>query len=266
MNDLTLFMPFKVSSAETDMYGRLRPGALLNLLIESAIRSADTLGFGYEGLQKHKLFWVLSRISLKIYRPLRWYEIGTVETWPKDLEKVLYLRDFLVKDQDQEVVCRATSGWLAIDADTKRPKKLDDIDMSLFNRMKNKHAMNALPEKLQPVGEGDTFDVQTTYFDIDLNAHVTSSRYIDWMMNTFESSFHKENYPTELSINFLRETKPGHSIRLTRQALDEQTPNEQIPNEQIPNDQAMDDQVFDFEGLNNTLGVPAFFGRVQFSS
>jgi uncharacterized protein YjhX (UPF0386 family) len=60
----------------------------------------------------------------------------------------------LVKDRHQEVVCRATSGWLAIDADTKRPKKLDDIDMSLFNRMKNKHAMKALPEKLQSVGSG----------------------------------------------------------------------------------------------------------------
>jgi acyl-ACP thioesterase len=91
------------------------------------------------------------------------------------------------------------------------------------------------------LGAGDTFDVQTTYFDIDLNAHVTSSRYIDWMMDTFESSFHKENYPTELSINFLRETKPGHSIRLTRQASDEQT-----PKEHTPNDQSMDDQVFQF--------------------
>ncbi len=39
------------------------------------------------------LFWVLSRINIEIYSPLRWYEEGTVETWPKDLEKILYLRE-----------------------------------------------------------------------------------------------------------------------------------------------------------------------------
>ncbi len=242
MTDLILTMPFKVSSSETDMYARLRPGALLNLLIESAIRSADTLGFGYEGLQKHKLFWVLSRISIEIYRPLRWYEEGTVETWPKDLEKILYLRDFVVKDKQQDVVCRATSGWLAVDADTKRPKRLDDIDMSLFIRMKDTHALEVLPEKLQQVKEGEAFDIQSTYFDIDLNAHVTSSRYVDWMMNTFPVSYHQSNYPTKISLNFMRETKPGNSIQLLRQASDGLS--------------------FDFEGRNTSLGVTAFLGRV----
>lgn len=244
MNDLTLTMPFRISSAETDMYARLRPGALVNLLIQSAVQSADALGFGYEGLQRHRLFWVLSRLSLEVYRPLRWHEEGTVETWPKDLEKILYLRDFVVRDSRQEVVCRATSGWLAVDAGTKRPKRLDDIDMSMFVRMRDTHALETLPEKLSPVGDGASFDIRTTYFDIDLNAHVTTTRYVDWMMDTFDVSYHEQNYPTSMSINFLRETKPGDGIRLLRQARE--------------------GQAYDFEGFNHTRGMTAFLGRVAF--
>ncbi len=244
MNDLILTMPFRVSSAETDMYARLRPGALVNLLIQSAVQSADALGFGYKGLQRHRLFWVLSRLSLEVCRPLKWNESGTVETWPKDLEKILYLRDFIVRDSRQDVVCRATSGWLAVDAETKRPKKLDDIDMSMFVRMKDTHGLKSLPEKLSSVGDGESFDILSTYFDIDLNAHVTTTRYVDWMMDTFDVSYHELNYPTSMSVNFLRETRYGDNIRLLRQA--------------------MDGQVFGFEGKNTTMGAPAFLGRVGF--
>lgn len=244
MDSLTHFMPFNVTSDKTDMFARLRPGALLNLLIESAIQSADSLGFGYSGLQKHQLFWVLSRISIEIYRPMQWYEAGTVETWPKDLEKILYLRDFIIRDHREEVVGRATSGWLAIDSVTKRPKKLSDIELSLFNRLKDKHAMDTLPEKLQHISEGETFNMQATYFDIDLNAHVTSSRYVDWMMDTFGPDFHNKNYPTSLTINFMRETKPGESIRLMRQVIDPKS--------------------YVFEGFNNSQEVPAFLGRLGY--
>ena len=45
--NLTLYTGFKITSADTDMYTRIRAGALLNLLIQSAINSAESLGFGF---------------------------------------------------------------------------------------------------------------------------------------------------------------------------------------------------------------------------
>ena len=57
MNQLN---PFKIDSADTDMFGRIRLGSLVNLLIQAATNSADKLGFGYKNIQEQKLFWVLS--------------------------------------------------------------------------------------------------------------------------------------------------------------------------------------------------------------
>lgn len=71
---LTLRVSNSINSAETDALGRLRPSSLLNLLIQAAISSADHLGFGFEALQNQELFWVLSRISIKIDRPILWKE------------------------------------------------------------------------------------------------------------------------------------------------------------------------------------------------
>ncbi len=100
--DFTLFSKFNITSADIDMQARLRLGGLVNLLIQSAINSADQLGFGYGGLKEQKLFWVLSILTIEIYKPLEWYDIAEVETWPKNVERIIYLRDFIVRNQNKE--------------------------------------------------------------------------------------------------------------------------------------------------------------------
>ena len=243
-DDLTLISTFKVTSADTDMYSRLRPGALLNFLIQSAINSADDLGLGFGSIKSLDLFWVLSRLTVEISRPLKWYEDLTVETWPKDVERIIYLRDFIVRDKEEKVVAKATSGWLAVDFNTKRPKRIDDLHAEMFERLKSKAALEDFPEKLTSPGGGDLFEIKSSYFDIDLNKHVTSTRYIDWMMDTFGLEFNFSHYPKRISINYLKETMPNETIILTR--------NEPSPGQ------------YHFEGINKSADSGAFRGRIDF--
>ncbi len=242
--ELISLSAFKVTSADTDMVARLRLGALVNFLIQSAINSADSLGFGFGGIRSQQLFWVLSRLTVEIHRPFKWYESVDVETWPKKIERIIYLRDFLVRDKDEEVVVRATSGWLALDMESKRPKKIDNIHADIFSRLHMKYAMAASPEKLMQVRGSDLFEIKSGYFDLDLNKHVTSSRYIDWMMDTFSLEFHTTHYPKRLSVNYLKETMPGETIRIERV---QENPDE-----------------FHFEGTNLSSNTAAFRGRIDF--
>jgi len=235
---------YPVTSADTDMEARLRAGGLLSYLILAAINSADRLGFGYDFLQEQKLFWVLNRMSIEIVRPLRWYEETVVETWPKTLEKILYLRDYIVRDGQNEVVARVTSAWASIDTETHRPRLIGEIDLPLFTRLKDRHGLTALPEKLDAVQEGEAFSLRSTYFDLDLNKHVTSSRYLDWMMDTLPVDFLRENYPKRVSINYMKETGPGTAIRITRSESPGGT--------------------FLFEGVQEENGKTAFRGRIAF--
>lgn len=240
-----LFTKFKISSAETDMYSRLRPGSLINYLIQSAINSADSLGFGFKNLSKQNLFWVLSRMNVEIYFPLHWYDELTVETWPKDINGILYIRDFIIRNFDDDIVAKATSGWLPINTKTKRPTRIaDSTNFHLFTDLKDKHALKEKPEKLNGVSNGDIFDLKSTYFDIDLNKHVTSTRYIDWMVDTFSLQFHQNNYPKKIFINYIKETGPLEKISLIRE-----------------NNL---DKVFSFEGINHNKNNTAFRGRIEF--
>jgi acyl-ACP thioesterase len=243
--ELVLSYTFDVTTADCDMEVRLRPGGLVNFLVLAAIRSADALGFGYEGLRRQQLFWVLSRMSVELHKPLKWHDKAIVETWPKDVSGLLYLRDFIVKNHHDEIVAKCTSGWLAIDIRTKRPKKVDDRFSYMFSRMKERHALTHLPEKLGPVQSGDDFELKSTWFDLDVNKHVTSSRYIDWMVDTFPVEYLQRNYPTRLSVNYLKETMCGEPITIIRSHAD--------------GHKTM------FEGINRELASIKFRGSIDFN-
>jgi medium-chain acyl-[acyl-carrier-protein] hydrolase len=241
---LIISMPFKVTSAHTDMHARLRIGSMVNLLIQSAINAVDKFEIGYDALRQQKLFWVLSRLTVEVYKSLTWYQTGEVETWPKDIQKILYIRDFVVRDQGQEIVAKATSGWLGIDLETKRTRTIESVQSSIFTKLKDKNALNINPEKLFPVKEGEVSEIRTSYFDIDLNGHVTATRYIDWMMDTFSIEFHQNNYPRIVSINYLNETRPNETVYLSKKPINGKT--------------------FIFEGLNKSRNTFAFRGKIEF--
>jgi acyl-ACP thioesterase len=175
---------------------------------------------------------------------LKWSEEAEVETWPKSLEGLHYTRDYIIRDKTQNIIARATSGWLAVDTENKKPKIIDGIKAEMFVYLKDKHGINESPEKLPPTHKGDSFTIQSNYFDMDLNRHVTSTRYIDWMMDTFTVDFHHRNYPKKISINFMKETMPGDSINIIRS-------------------QTQDSQ-FCFEGTNLLNKTVAFRGKIDF--
>jgi len=237
---------FIITSADTDMEARLRLSAIINILIQSASQSAESLGFGYKNLKKHKLFWVLSRLSIEILETVKWNDEIIVETWPKDINGILYLRDFFLRNRNKTTIAKATTGWLAIDLESKRPKRVAEENRELFISLKDKFAIKDPPEKLSPLNSGDKFEINSNYFDIDLNKHVTSTRYIDWMMDTFPIDFHKHNYPEKLSVNYVKETLPGQKISIKRSEIKK--------NEYI------------FEGVDNKSLKTSFRGRIDFKN
>jgi acyl-ACP thioesterase len=244
MQDLTLFTDYEINSAETDMFGRIRLGAFVNILIQSAIKSADKLGFGWEEMQKQGLFWVLNRLTLQIDAIPRWYDRISVETWPKDIHKILYLRDFIIRNEQKDIIAKATTAWLALDFKSKRPKHVKREHLERFTLLNDKHAIKEIPEKIPQVNAGVVREIDTAYFDIDLNRHVTSTRYIDWMLDTFSEKFHSNNYPVFLAVNYLKEIALGDKIALSKESIN--------------------DKEFRFEGENLNAKSVSFRGKIIF--
>lgn len=234
---------YEITSADADMFGRLRPGALLNMLIQAAGKSADSLAFGYNNLTDNGLFWVLSRMSIEISKTAKWHDSIIIETWPKDVNGLLYLRDFLIKNQDEDIIAKASSAWLAINLESRRPKIIPDLEAP-FTELKNYHALEQVPEKLESVQGEIVSERLVDFTDIDLNNHLTSVRYIDWMIDSFDIDFHRNNYLNKLSINYIKETAPEESLEIRRDNID---------------------NIFVFEGKNLQSSKISFRGKLGFS-
>jgi len=241
--DLIQHLKLSVTSADVVMHSRLRLGSLVNMLIQAAILNADNLGFGHQKMLSHNYFWVLNRLTLKIGKTLRWYDEIEVSTWPKGIKKLFYLRDFEVKT-GQNIVVKGTSSWLAIDPVSKRPGRVEYLETEYFDLLKKKHGLAEFPNKVDAVKDGEVFKLTPQYYDFDMNKHVTSSRYIDWMMDTLSMEFHKDHYPKSLSINYLKESLPGESLRILRESST--------------------DSLYYFEGLNPDNNNPIFRGEIGF--
>jgi medium-chain acyl-[acyl-carrier-protein] hydrolase len=207
---------FLVTSADTDFSRKLSISALTNMFIQIAWHHAEELGFGVKYLHENGLAWVLSRFHLKIESLPEWNDTVKMVTWPKGIRRLFYLRDLEIYDKQGNQIGLATSEWLLIDVKSKRPK-LQGPDEGIFNKNKDKHAINTEVKNLSsPENIPQLLVSKPKYSDIDLNQHLTTTRYIEWMFDTFDMDFHNNYQCVEMILNFNREISFGEEVSINR--------------------------------------------------
>jgi acyl-ACP thioesterase len=207
---------YPITSADIDFTKRTKVSSLTNLFIQSAWHHAESLGFGIDVLHKHECAWMLSRLQIRLFKTPSWNEMISIHTWPKGIHRLFYQRDFKVFTIDQSEVACGTSEWLIIELKTKRPK-LIHADYHIFNPDQVMHAIDSPVPVLQaPSTLPEIFTRQVMYSDMDLNSHLTTTRYIDWMFDTFDTEFLSSNSCREVAVNFLREIPHNTAVSIAR--------------------------------------------------
>ncbi len=207
---------FLVTSADVDFEQKLKISSLTNYLIQISWHHAEDLGWGVDDLLKYNLVWVLSGLHIKLDKYPDWRETITVITWPKGINRLFYLRDYLIKNETGEIIGRATSNWLMIDIDKRRPK-LHELDDLLKNANKNRHAIEEVIPMLRQNNEViSTTDFAVRYSDVDLNKHLTTTRYVDWVMDTFSPDEVENKRPKSFMANFVKEVRFGREVKMIK--------------------------------------------------
>ena len=191
--------------ANTDISGKLSLSGLGQLLINTATQHAENLNFGYQELKSQNINWVLFRMNIELKRLPAWNDPITLTTWPEGHKGLVGIREFVMSDGDGVELCNATSEWIIIDLETRRPKRLNQFeDILKFNR--DKKAFTKTP--LIPNTKGtfnDLFSVSVRHSDMDLNGHVTARRYFDWLDDGLYQ-MHKERKLEMIQVTFFSET------------------------------------------------------------
>ena len=185
----------------------------MQLFQEAAGNHAQHLGAGYAALLEKQLFWALSRISVEILQLPKWGDEIHIETWPCSLVGPFFRRDFIIYNQKHEAICKGVSGWLLLSSENMRPLRAEKLNMVLpFNE--GKFALELFPDRLTGTAKTTVFSKKILYNEIDVNNHVNNTRYLDWVMDCFDSDFHQKYRIKSFSLEFLGEMHWGDEVEL----------------------------------------------------
>ena len=198
--DIILEKNFSVPANELDHRSKIKIDALLGFLMESAAAHAAALGVSVFDLAEKNLTWVLSRYHIRIRRYPEFGETVTVRTWPASRQGVFTLRDFKAEGT-RGPVALATTSWLVIDLDTRKP-----VDLESRLRDFPVHAERALPDDFGSLpsfnegGEEREYPVLKSH--LDFNRHVNNAVYIQWAVETVPDEVLLNSNPAEIEINY----------------------------------------------------------------
>lgn len=207
----------QIGWSNIDCCNRLRPGALLEFMQEAAGHDAARHGFGYPQIAPKGLAWMLVRLKLEMARWPAWKEAVFLETWSKGSESLYGLRDFRFLSGDGSVLGGATSAWLLINVQTRRPVRPDSVHGSPLPGLPEHEAIPGRPGKLAPVPEASVLvERQTAYGDIDYHQHVNNARYLEMALDALPLGFLRQHDLAALQVNFLAETLAGETLGIAK--------------------------------------------------
>jgi acyl-ACP thioesterase len=205
---------FRIHTYEADTSGRMSPPALFNYLQDIASAHADALSWGKEELMKKNQFWVLSRMVAEMKRiPCGGSEI-VIRTWPRGVEGIFALRDFDIRDSSGELIGGASSAWLVLDAETRRPVRPGSLLSETGDIFTKRESLRRNPAKLPSPGESryNTLPFPVKYSDLDVNLHVNNVKYLQWALDAYPLDFRMNNEIRGIEVNYLAESLPGDEV------------------------------------------------------
>lgn len=212
---------------DTDASFRLKPAAFMDLAQEMAYLAAQALHFGYDDLQRHHTAWVLSRMRIEFPNPPKWTDETTLYTWHKGLDGLFFLRDFELRakgdtglEDKSKALVLCTSSWIVMNVETRRLVRSDEVlNMVPATTQCQDDAILApcgkvVMPKNMPAEEIGSHKV--AYSDIDVIGHTNNARYVVWAMDGIDYDEVTAAPVKSVSINFIKETKPGDIVRIFR--------------------------------------------------
>ncbi|MFQ6777697.1 MAG: acyl-[acyl-carrier-protein] thioesterase [Alphaproteobacteria bacterium] len=161
-----------------DRYDNIRPVMLMNELQGIADRSAEEMGGGRTYCKSRGIAWVVTHYYIDILEMPRANEELTFSTWSSGSEGIRAMRDFTIHGSNNRLMVRATSQWVLLDLQTRRPLRLKE-NLQNWDYLPER-AWNREFTKCTDFKAEKQHIFKCRYDDIDANQHINNAVYVTW--------------------------------------------------------------------------------------
>ena len=208
---------------DTDASWHLKPSSFMNYAQEAAGNHAVYLGFGYDDLIASNTAWILSRVHVEFPDAPRWRDEITLTTWHKGLNRLFFLRDFVLTDNEGRERVKATTSWLVLNLETRRlvrdPKLMEDGTVCTENVIETPADKVQMPKDVEAE---HVMDHVVAYSDVDMNAHANNAMYMQWAMDAVDYAIASARPVKEFTINFNHETKAADVVAIYKARIEKE--------------------------------------------
>lgn len=163
----------------------------LSLLEDIACYHSDIAGYGIKQLPYNHLSWVILHWKVSVFKRVCYGTTVTVKTWSRNTSNAFTLRDFEIYDENDNLICIASSKWAMINIDTKKIVKLtDDIFASYTPENRSVFNEDDIIKLQEPeVLESPIYTFKVQKSDIDFNEHMHNLNYLSYAYNALPQDF-----------------------------------------------------------------------------
>ena len=213
---------FTLTPGECNGQQEMSLSFLVGRIIKVASMHADLWGVGYEKMISSRTAWVLSRLSIEMKHFPAINQEYTLETWIEDYNTRFSTRNMAILDNKGEVCGYVRTIWLVLDLDARRTANMEELN-ELRTLVLDRPCPIDPPTRMR-IENGQKIDsFAVRYSDIDLNRHVNSARYVEYLLNQYPFEWYDNHRITRFEIAYAHEALPGINIdvyREEKQALD----------------------------------------------
>ena len=203
-----------IQSYQTDQYGKASICSLFHFMLEAAWAHAKVMDWGYDQLQSQNMFWVLSRMYVKVEKYPAWQDQIALSTWSAGTDGMFAYREFILENAKREILLSGNTAWLILNAETKKIILLREY-METFPRYKGTSACRE-PRRIRPQKHHEAMQFFPVLFsDLDINKHFNSVKALERVLDDFGISFLNKYEPESIEINYLKEGLPSDLLAVS---------------------------------------------------
>lgn len=204
---------YLIRSYECDRHNSLRLVTLMNIFQDMADTNAAQLGLGLEFCLARGLAWVGSNYEIVIDRLPQLHETIKVVTWPAEEKKLGAVRDFEIFDTTGKSIIRASSQWILINFEKKRPVALRE-NLPEYTVISERSLETDFPKIKDVAMPQVKADFKVRFDDIDINEHVNNAVYPLWASEAVGDNYRNSHRPRKIAIAFKKECHMGERIEV----------------------------------------------------
>lgn len=205
---------FNLRTSDFDCYRKITPASVLDLFQTVAGEHAAELGCGFDDLFARSLLWVLVRTKYQVVSQPKMYQTVRVETWPLAPSRVGFQREYLMKDDEGNILIKGSSDWVVIHSEQRKIVSATDIypEMELLTEKCFEERLKKLPD-FETVGDG--LLVCPGFSQLDMNGHVNNTKYANYVLDAL--ALNEQEEIKTLQMDYRREVQKGDVIRVYTQ-------------------------------------------------